>query len=108
MIRDAVIMKLHDGAAEEYEKRHSAVWPELLESLKNNGAKNYSIFLNKETNELFSYLEVDDSDAELWNNRGKDVDEITKKWWAYMADLMEVNSDNSPVSIPLKEVFHLD
>jgi L-rhamnose mutarotase len=33
---------------------------------------------------------------------------IIQKWWAYMADIMETNPDNSPVSIPLKEVFHMD
>lgn len=31
-----------------------------------------------------------------------------QKWWDYMADIMEVNPDNSPVSIPLPEVFHMD
>ena len=34
--------------------------------------------------------------------------EIVQKWWDYMADIMEVNPDNSPVSIPLPEVFHMD
>ena len=29
-------------------------------------------------------------------------------YWDKMADIMEVNPDNSPVSIPLKEVFHMD
>jgi arylsulfatase len=28
--------------------------------------------------------------------------------WAHMADLMEVNPDNSPVRAPLTEVFHQD
>ena len=37
-----------------------------------------------------------------------DVDPITQKWWDMMADIMEVNEDNSPVSIPIEEVFHLD
>ena len=36
------------------------------------------------------------------------VDPITQKWWDMMADIMEVNPDNSPVTIPVKEVFHLD
>jgi L-rhamnose mutarotase len=31
-----------------------------------------------------------------------------KKWWAYMADIMETNPDNSPVACPLEEVFHTD
>ena len=104
MIRDAGIMKLREGAAEEYEKRHNEIWPELVESIKNHGAKNYSIYLNKETNELFSYLEIED--PKVWEQRAGS--EITKKWWDYMADLMEVNPDNSPVFIPMKEVFHLD
>ena len=33
---------------------------------------------------------------------------IVQKWWDYMADIMEVNPDNSPVTIPLPEVFHMD
>ena len=70
-------MKLYDGMAEEYEKRHNEIWPELVESIKGFGASNYSIFLNKETNELFSYLEVED--AELWASRSRNIDEITKK-----------------------------
>ena len=36
------------------------------------------------------------------------TDEITLKWWAYMKDIMETNPDNSPVTVPLQEVFHLD
>ena len=27
---------------------------------------------------------------------------IVQKWWDYMADIIEVNPDNSPVTIPLK------
>lgn len=104
MIRDAGIMKLLPGAAEEYKKRHYEIWPELVESIKSHGGKNYSIFFKEETNELFSYLEIDDLDT--WNKRAGDS--ITKKWWDYMADLMEVNPDNSPVFIPITEVFHLD
>ena len=33
---------------------------------------------------------------------------IVQKWWDYMADIMEVNPDNSPVSIPLDERWHMD
>lgn len=104
MVRKACIMKLYPGKEEEYKKRHDALWPEMIESIKNDGGGNYSIFLNEKTGELFSYLEV--LDEEKWNARG--ADEMTKKWWDYMADIMETNPDNSPVEIPIKEVFHLD
>jgi L-rhamnose mutarotase len=30
-----------------------------------------------------------------------------QKWWKYMGDVMESNDDNSPVSVPLKEVFFM-
>ena len=68
------------------------------------GGRNYSIFLDQETNVLYGYLEIESE--EKWS---KSADtEIVQKWWDYMADIMEVNPDNSPVSIPLPEVFHMD
>jgi L-rhamnose mutarotase len=33
---------------------------------------------------------------------------VVRKWWDYMAPLMETNPDKSPVAKPLKEVFRLD
>ncbi len=36
------------------------------------------------------------------------VDPIVARWWAYMQDIMETNPDNSPVTIPLEEVFYLE
>lgn len=97
-------MKLYHGMVDEYEKRHNALWPEMKEMIHEYGGKNYSIFFNAETDTLFGYIELESE--ELWD---KSADtEICKKWWAYMADIMETNEDNSPVSISLKKVFHLD
>ncbi len=50
-------MKLYPGFKEEYRKRHSEIWPELVTLLKNEGIGNYSIFLDEETNTLFAYQE---------------------------------------------------
>ena len=36
------------------------------------------------------------------------LDPVVKKWWAYMADIMETHADNSPVAKDLDRVFHLD
>jgi len=96
-------MKLNPGFKEEYRKRHDEIWPELAKLLKNEGICNYSIFLDEETNTLFAYQEQtgDSSSQDL----GKT--EIVKKWWKYMADIMETNPDNSPVSIPLEQVFFM-
>lgn len=97
-------MKLFEGKAEEYEKRHNALWSEMKDMIHEYGGKNYSIFLDKETNILFGYIEIESE--EKW---AKSADtEICRKWWDYMADIMETNPDNSPVSIDLLNVFHLD
>jgi L-rhamnose mutarotase len=97
-------MKLHPGFKEEYRKRHSAIWPELVKLLKDEGVGNYSIFLDEETNSLFAYQEQsgESSSQDLGSN------EIVKKWWKYMADIMETNPDNSPVSIPLEQLFYME
>ena len=96
-------MKLNPGQAEEYKKRHDEIWPELQQLLKGNGISDYSIFLDEETNILFAVQKQDGKSSQDLGST-----DIVKKWWAYMADIMQTNPDNSPVSKPLKEVFHLD
>jgi len=97
-------MQLKPGVAAEYERRHAAIWPELVELLRQAGISDYSIFLDPETNTLFAVQEQSGSGSsqDLGSNP------IVQKWWAYMADLMETNPDKSPVSKPLQQVFHLD
>lgn len=104
MIRKGSVMTVYKDKFNEYEKRHDELWPEMKAALKEHGAHNYSIFLEKSTGKLFAYVEVEDE--EKYEQIAKT--EICQKWWDYMAPLMETNEDNSPVSIELKEVFHLD
>ena len=104
MIRKGTIMKLYKGFEDEYQRRHSQIWPEMVDMLHEYGARNYSIFLDKKTNTLFGYIEI--ADEEKWNRSAET--KICRKWWNYMKDIMETNPDNSPVSVDLKEVFHMD
>lgn len=104
MIRKGFKMKLFPGMAEEYERRHSVLWPEMQEMIHNYGGHNYSIFLDRETNVLYGYLEIEDET--LWAASADTA--INRKWWDYMADIMDTNLDNSPVSTDLRLVFHLD
>lgn len=103
MPRIAFKMKLFKGCEAEYKRRHEIIWPELQQLLKKSGVEDYSIFLDDETNILFGVLKIQEPIM---------LDElpqhpVMKKWWAYMKDIMETNEDNSPVTIPLKEVFYL-
>lgn len=97
-------MKLYPGCEAEYERRHNLLWPEMKEMIHAHGGRNYSIFLDRETLTLFGYIEIEDE--ALWA-AGADT-QINRKWWDYMADIMETNPDNSPVSKDLYPVFHLD
>jgi L-rhamnose mutarotase len=104
MKRVAFKMKLKSGYLIEYKKRHDEIWPELSKELSEAGITDYSIFFDEESNSLFAVqLQSENSTADLLPQT-----EIVRRWWKFMAEIMEVNPDNSPVSIPLLEVFHLD
>ena len=104
MKRVAFKMKLKPGFKDEYIKRHDEVWPGIVELIKRSGISDYSIYLDDETNILFGVQKVsgDTSSQDLG------AVEIQQKWWDYMSDIMEVNADNSPVTVHLDEVFHMD
>lgn len=97
-------MQLKKGFEAEYKNRHDEIWPELEKEISKTGVSDYSIFLDEETLTLFAVqkLTADNTADDLPQT------EIVKKWWAYMADIMETNPDNSPVCKPLKEVFHME
>ena len=97
-------MHLKPGCEVEYERRHRTLWPEVKAMLSASGVYDYSIYLDKETGYLFAFQKTkgDQGSQDLGG------EEIIQKWWAYMKDIMDTNPDNSPVSIPLSEVFHMD
>ena len=101
--RIAFKMYLNEGQKEEYKKRHDEIWPELKQLLKEAGISEYSIFLDEETNTLFAFHKID---GEV-GAQDLGTTAIVQKWWAYMQDIMKTNDDNSPVSVPLEEVFYL-
>ncbi len=104
MLRSAFTMKLKPGCKDEYQKRHDEIWPELSRLLRDSGVRDYSIYLDEKTETLFATLKLtDDNTASVISEQA-----IMQKWWAYMADIMTTNPDNSPVQRPMLEVFHLD
>jgi len=103
-MRKAFVMQLKKGCEAEYQKRHDEIWPELKALLSESGVFDYTIFLERETGKLFAFLQVKGQAG----SQGLGGNPIVQKWWAYMSDLMETHPDNSPVSTPLEEVFHMD
>lgn len=104
MKRAAFAMRINQGCAEEYKKRHDEIWPELRDELSRAGISDYSIYLDEGTCTLFAFQKLtDDNTAD-----GLASNPVVRKWWDYMADIMEYTVDNEPMVIPLKEVFHMD
>jgi L-rhamnose mutarotase len=103
MEKYAFKMKLHPGEAEEYERRHDAIWPELVDLLHEAGVSDYSIFLDEETDTLFGVL---------WRRDDHTMDKLPehplmRRWWEHMHDIMETKPDDEPVAVPLKRMFHM-
>jgi L-rhamnose mutarotase len=97
-------MFLNPGCVAEYKKRHDAIWPELSALLKEAGVSDYSIYLDEEHHVLFAVLR---------RTAGHTMDllpqhPVMQRWWAFMADIMQSNSDDSPVVEPLRCLFHMD
>lgn len=98
----AFTMQLRLGVAAEYQRRHDEIWPELTQALREAGIRDYSIYLDATSGRLFAVQQ---------RLPGHAADAlpalpVMRRWWDYMADLMEVNPDNSPVVQPLARVFH--
>ena len=104
MRREAFKMYLLPGMKDEYKRRHANLFPELHRLLTESGVCNYSIYLDEDTNTLYAYQELEGDGG----SQDLGATEICQRWWAYMADIMVTNPDNSPVSVPLPEMFHMD
>ena len=104
VIRRAFRMSVNTGSEQEYLRRHRPIWPELEATLLAHGVRTYSIFLDPGTNDLFAYVEFDS--AEKWAAIAETA--VCGRWWAHMRELMPSHADDSPVSLPLDEIFHIE
>lgn len=106
MQRICFLLKVKQEKLEEYKERHKAVWPEMLQALRETGWRNYSLFL-RDDGLLIGYLETDDFQAAL---AGMVEREVNARWQAEMAPFFEALDGKRPDEgmTPLEEVFHLD
>ena len=96
-------MKLKPGMADEYRRRHDALWPDLADALRDAGIHDYSIFLDEETLHLFAVLKLRDGDTSAFLPEQP----VMRRWWGYMADLMETDDSKRPREWQLAPMFHL-
>lgn len=97
-------MQLSPGQREAYQARHDAIWPELTALLRRSGISDYSIFLHEPSGALFGVLRR--APGHGMDRLGEQ--EIMRRWWRHMADIMQTGADDTPVSEPLSLVFHMN
>lgn len=107
MKRVGSVIALADGAREEYERIHAAVWPEILEQIKRSNIQNYSIYRHGDL--LFSYFEYVGQDYEA-DMAAMGEDEKTQEWWRITIPLQRPLEDRNEGDWwkVLPEVFHTD
>ena len=112
MKRYAWIIGVREDKIDEYKKLHAAVWPEVLDMIKQCHIRNYSIYLRKlpdGKSYLFSYLEYggDDFDADMAKMA---ADPMTQKWWEVCKPCQEPLPDRTENQwwADMEEVFHCD
>lgn len=105
MQRVCFLLKVRPDRLDEYRERHKAVWPRMLDALRETGWRNYSLFLAGD-GLLVGYLETDDFEAA---RAAMAATEVNARWQAEMAPFFE-DLDGRPDEgmVALTEVFHLD
>ena len=106
MQRVCFLLKVKPERLKEYEERHQAVWPEMLQALRETGWRNYSLFLRPD-GLLVGYLETDKFEEAV---RGMQRYPVNERWQREMAEFFEGSEAGHADErmAPLKEVFHLD
>ena len=106
MERVCFLLKVKPECIEEYKARHAAVWPEMLEALRETGWRNYSLFL-RDDGLLVGYLETPDFERA---RREMAAREVNRRWQQEMAPFFEQLEGRRPDEglLRLEEVFHLD
>jgi L-rhamnose mutarotase len=107
MKRYGMVIQVKPDRFEEYKALHAAVWPDVLNMIRQCNIRNYSIYHKDDY--LFSYFEYigDDFDADMAKMA---ADETTQKWWAVCKPCQEPLATRADGEwwADMDEVFHCD
>lgn len=100
MASHAWVLEVRPGYEDEYRRRHDEIWPEMLDTLRRAGIRNYTIFRHGLT--LFGHFETDDLDAA---RRHLADCPVNARWAEWMGPIMKVEIDPAtsfPYLLPLQ------
>ena len=106
MNRYCFLLQVRPELLGEYQERHRAVWPEMLEALAASGWHNYSLFARPD-GLLVGYVEAHDLAAA---QAAMEATEVNARWQAEMGRYFTGLDGRRPDEglLLLHEVFHLD
>jgi L-rhamnose mutarotase len=100
--RTAFVLRVKPDRIDDYVEAHRAVWPDMLQALRDAGIRNYSIF--RDGTQVFGYFESDDLEQAAAYLADQ---EVCARWQDAMAELLEERvPDAGPPA--LEEIFRLD
>src|SRR5438552_17554894 len=93
MKRVGFILKVKESRLEEYKQHHKAVWPDMLQALREAGWHNYTLFV-RDDGLLFGYFETPES---LQVAQAKMAErEVNTRWQEFMAPFFESPNNSRP------------
>jgi L-rhamnose mutarotase len=105
MRRVCFVLQVKPELLAEYKERHRAVWPEMIQALRETGWGNYSLFLRAD-GLLVGYLETEDFERARVRMASREVNE---RWQREMSRFFVQAQGLLPdqAMAPLEEVFHI-
>jgi L-rhamnose mutarotase len=99
------VLGIRPEGIEEYERLHSAVWPEVLATIHACNIRNYSIFRYETT--LFAYFEYVGNDYEA-DMAKMAADPKTQEWWSINRPLQRQLEPGEQWWATMPEIFHTE
>ncbi len=112
MQRYGMVTGLKPELVEEYKRLHVAVWPGVLETIRQCNIRNYSIYLRTLDGGrvyLFGYFEYHGTDFAV-DMAKMAADPTTQEWWSLCKPCQQPLADRASDEwwSPMEEVFHID
>ncbi|HYW48510.1 MAG TPA: L-rhamnose mutarotase [Bryobacteraceae bacterium] len=107
MKRFGMVIGVKPQAEKDYCGYHAAVWPEVLEMIRQCNIRNYSIYLKDGM--LYSYFEYHGTDFAA-DMAKMAADPATRRWWAIVGPMQEPVATRKEGEwwASMEEVFHMD
>jgi L-rhamnose mutarotase len=97
-------LQVRDELIDEYRERHAAVWPEMLDEIKQSGRSNYSIYL-RDDGLLVGYYEAESDEQ---STRYLQNSSVAARWEAEMQHYFVGATERvDQATPPLTEIFNL-